>query len=227
MDDLPISISLLFASTSCFTIVFFYKATGYSKISLFIILAMMVIQAAIALTGFFTVTETYPPRVILLLIPPFLLIVGLFISVNGRMFLDMLDLKILTLLHLIRIPVELVLFFLFIYKKVPELMTFEGRNYDILSGLTAPIIYYFGFIHNKINKKLLITWNLCCLLLLANIVIHAILSVPFPFQQFAFEQPNIAVLYFPFIWLPGIVVPLVLLSHLAAIRQLIKTDPVK
>jgi hypothetical protein len=46
-------------------------------------------------------------------------------------------------------------------------------------------------------------------------------SLPhFPFQQFAFDQPNIAVLYFPFIWLPSCVVPLVLLSHLAAIRQL-------
>jgi hypothetical protein len=59
-----------------------------------------------------------------------------------------------------------------------------------------------------------------CLGLLINIVSNAILSAPFPFQQFAFDQPNIAVLYFPFIWLPCCVVPLVLLSHLAAIRQL-------
>jgi hypothetical protein len=38
---------------------------------------------------------------------------------------------------------------------------------------------------------------------------------------FAFDQPNIAVLYFPFNWLPSCIVPLVLLSHLAAIRQLL------
>ncbi|HVF96549.1 MAG TPA: hypothetical protein VM871_04480, partial [Flavisolibacter sp.] len=39
---------------------------------------------------------------------------------------------------------------------------------------------------------------------------------------FAFDQPNIAVLYFPFIWLPSFIVPVVLLSHLVCIRQLLK-----
>ena len=40
------------------------------------------------------------------------------------------------------------------------------------------------------------------LALLVNIVGNAILSAPFQFPQFAFDQPNHAVLYFPFIWLP-------------------------
>jgi hypothetical protein len=124
-------------------------------------------------------------------------------------------------LHIVRIPVELVLFWLFTNKTIPELMTFEGRNFDILSGLSAPIIYYYAFVKKKINRNIMLLWNFVCLGLLINIVIHAILSAPFPFQQLAFSQPNRAVLYFPFIWLPGCIVPLVLLSHLAAIRQLI------
>jgi hypothetical protein len=53
-----------------------------------------------------------------------------------------------------------------------------------------------------------------------NIVVNAALSAPVPFQQFAFDQPNIAVLYFPFVWLPGFIVPLVLFAHLAAIQKL-------
>lgn len=68
--------------------------------------------------------------------------------------------------------------------------------------------------------KFLLAWNFIGIGLLANIVINAVLSVPSPFQKFAFNQPNIAVLYFPFNWLPGVVVPLVLLSHLVVIRQL-------
>jgi hypothetical protein len=55
---------------------------------------------------------------------------------------------------------------------------------------------------------------------LLNIVINAVLSIPSPFQQFAFEQPNVAVLYFPFVWLPCCIVPIVLFAHLAAIKQL-------
>jgi hypothetical protein len=64
-------------------------------------------------------------------------------------------------------------------------------------------------------------WNLICLALLANIVIRAVLSLPTDFQQFGFEQPNVAVLQFPYVWLPGLIVPLVLLAHLAAIRQIV------
>ena len=101
-------------------------------------------------------------------------------------------------------------------------MTFEGRNFDIISGITAPIIYYFFFVKNSWRKSLLLAWNFICLALLLNIVITAVLSVPTAFQQFAFDQPNIAILYFPFNLLPAVVVPLVLLSHLAAIRQLLK-----
>lgn len=105
-----------------------------------------------------------------------------------------------------------------------SLQTFEGRNFDIISGLTAPAIFYFGFIKNQIDKKLILVWNFICLGLLINIVVNAVLSAPFPFQKFAFDQPNIAVLYFPFNWLPSCVVPLVLLSHLATIRQLLNEE---
>ena len=70
------------------------------------------------------------------------------------------------------------------------------------------------------SRKALLVWNILGLLLLLNIVVIAVLSAPFRFQLLGFEQPNIAILYFPFIWLPCCIVPLVLFSHLAAIRQL-------
>ena len=105
---------------------------------------------------------------------------------------------------------------------VPELMTFEGRNFDILAGITAPFMAYFVFEKKKLGRQTLLIWNFICLGLLANIVINALLSAPFPFQQFAFEQPNIAILNFPFSWLPTFVVPMVLFGHLVSIRQLIK-----
>jgi hypothetical protein len=131
------------------------------------------------------------------------------------------NIQALTILHVVRVPVELVILGLFLIKAVPQLMTFEGRNFDILSGLSAPVIYYFAFIRKQMNGKLLLIWNFVCLGLLINIVANAILSAPFTFQKFAFDQPNIAILYFPYVLLPGCIVPLVLLSHLASIRQLI------
>jgi hypothetical protein len=99
-------------------------------------------------------------------------------------------------------------------------MTFEGANFDILSGLSAPLIYYFGFVEKRLGKPVLIAWNIVCILLLLNVVRIAALSLPARFHQFGFEQPNIAVGYFPFLLLPSCLVPLVLFSNLAAIRQL-------
>ena len=100
-------------------------------------------------------------------------------------------------------------------------MTFEGRNFDILSGLSAPVVFYAVFIRRWMSRNLLLGWNIICLGLLINIVVHAVLAAPFDFQQLAFEQPNLAIFYFPFVWLPACIVPIVLLSHLAAIRQLV------
>jgi hypothetical protein len=222
LDKLPTYISWVFILTTVATVWFFYLATKKSGTTLVILILWLVAQAVIGLSGFYKVTNTVPPRFLLLVLPPLLFIAGLLVTPKGKQYLDSLDAKSLAILHIIRIPVELVLFWLFINKAVPKLMTFEGRNFDILSGLTAPVIFYFGFIKLQVSRKIILLWNIICLGLLINIVVIAILSAPFPFQKLAFDQPNIAVLYFPFVWLPCCVVPLVLLSHLATMRQLLR-----
>ncbi len=222
MGNLPSFIGIVFGLTAILTVLLFYKASNYSRIVLYLLCGWLLLQGAISLSGFYSVTNGMPPRLTLAVVPMLIGIVLLFITVKGRAFIDALDAKTLTMLHVVRVPVEIVLFWLFMEGAVPELMTFEGRNFDIISGITAPLVWYFGFVKNKLSPKIILIWNLICLGLLLNIVVNAILSAPFPMQQFAFDQPNIAVLYFPFVWLPGCVVPLVLLSHLAVIRKLIK-----
>ena len=83
------------------------------------------------------------------------------------------------------------------------------------------MVYYFAFRQKRLGSKGLLVWNLLALGLLLNVVTTAVLSAPSPLQRFAFDQPNVAILHFPFVWLPAVVVPLVLLAHLAAIRQLV------
>jgi hypothetical protein len=224
MANLPIYIALLFGLTTLLTVWLFYWATPKGPKVLWAITAWLLLQGIVAATGFYTVTTTVPPRFLLLVLPPLLLIIALFATEKGRHWMVGLNAKTLTLLHVVRIPVELVLYALYLHKTVPQLMTFEGHNWDILSGITAPFMYYFGYVKNKIPTRGILLWNILCLLLLFNIVVHAVLSAPFPFQQVAFEQPNIAVLYFPFVWLPGFVVPMVLLAHLVGIRQLLQKN---
>lgn len=216
-------VNIAFIITTLLTIFLFYKATNNSKASLLIIFLWILLQGTLSLLGFYTITNTFPPRFVLLALPAILFIIGLFVSEKGRVYIDSLDIKTLTLLHVIRIPVEICLYWLFLHKAIPQLMTFEGRNFDIIAGLTAPLIFYFGYVKNYIGKTMLLLWNFICLGLLLNIVVNAILSAPSAFQQFGFEQPNTAIIYFPFVWLPSCVVPLVLFAHLTSIRKLLST----
>ncbi|MDI3321000.1 hypothetical protein QJ048_14505 [Pinibacter sp. MAH-24] len=160
------------------------------------------------------------------ILPALLTIILLFASTKGRQFIDSIPLKNITYIHIVRIPVEIVLLWLFFNKAIPKLMTFEGRNFDILSGITAPIIAYLVFTKHRIGRSGLLIWNIICLGLLSNIVLNALFSVPSPAQKFAFDQPNIAILYFPFSWLPTFVVPVVLFGHLVSIRQLVKRNKI-
>lgn len=221
MQNVPASLSLAFGLTTVLTVGLFYLAARRSPRTLLVLMAWLLFQTVVGLSGFYTITNRLPPRFVLLVGPPLLLIAGLFLTKSGRHYLDGLRPDLLTLLHVVRIPVELVLWDLFLHRAIPQLMTFEGRNFDVLAGLSAPVIYFLAFRKKVLGSKALVLWNLICLGLLFNIVVNAILSAPSPFQRFAFEQPNVAILHFPFVWLPACVVPLVLLAHLAALRRLL------
>lgn len=223
ISNIPSYIVVIFLLTVAL-IFYFFITSAKNKAAIFLVLLLwLAITGIIAFRGFFQDTSAIPPRLMLVMVPAFLVIIVLMITKTGRSFTDSLDLKQLTLLHLVRVPVEIILFLLAGHKLIPELMTFSGRNFDIISGISAPIVYFICFKGTSVSRRsLLLIWNFVCLGLLLNIVINAVLSVPSPLQQFAFNQPNIAVLYFPFTWLPCFIVVIVLYSHLAAIRKLVK-----
>lgn len=218
----PLVADWIFGPTTLLTVWLFYRATDRNRTALLLVLGWMALHAGLGLSGFYQTTNTLPPRAALMVGPPLLLLVGLLLTTPGRHFLDSLRLDRLTLLHVVRVPVELVLWALYAGPEyVPEVMTFDGRNFDVLSGLTAPLVYYFGYVRKRVPIAALIAWNVVCFGLLLNIIVIAILAVPSPFAQFA---PNIAVLYFPFVWLPSVVVPIVMLAHVAALRQLTRRN---
>jgi hypothetical protein len=230
IEQVPAYVSIVFLITSFLTFgIFAYaiKSVGFdhlwSKLLLYLIPFWMLFQAVIALGGFYLQTESLPPRLpIFAVLPAIVLIIVLFVT--GRDFIEKLPLKCLTILHVIRIPVELTLAWLFERGLVPREMTFHGWNYDIISGILAVIVTLIAFRGGKINRPLLIGFNFLGLALLANIVTIAIFSLQSPLQKLAFDQPNRGVLYFPYVWLPAVIVPVVLFCHIASLYKLIKTN---
>jgi hypothetical protein len=221
IDQVPLFVEVIFLLTVFLTLGLFYRATNNSRIFLGIASTWIVLQSSVILSLFYTKTDVLPPRFLLLVAPLFITIVLLFVTKAGRVFIDSLDMQWLTAIHLVRIPVELCLYWLLLSGIIPELMTFAGWNFDILAGISAPLILFLTYYKSLVSNNGLLLWNIIGLLLVTFIVVIAVLSAPFPFQQLGLNQPNIAVFYFPFALLPGFVVPIVIISHLASIRQLI------
>lgn len=228
IENLPGYISIVFILTTFLTIGFLFYAirqtvfdTTAAKVVIFLINFWIFFQGIFALGGFYQKTQTVPPRLLAFAVgPAMLLIISLFVFAR-KTFVEPLPLKILTLLHVIRVPVEIVLHELYENKTIPQSMTYSGWNFDILSGLTAPIVFWLAFRGGRTNQALLIGWNLAALFLLLTIVSIAVVSLDSPFNPVAPEVQNRAVLYFPFIWLPSIVVPIVLFAHLASLWKLV------
>jgi hypothetical protein len=219
MSHLPMPIIAFFLLTTLLALFAFGKAVRGSKIAIIGSLLWMCLQSAIALSGFYLVTNTLPPHFLAALGLPILIIAGMFLTASGKRFVDAMDLKWCILLHTIRIFVELNLYWLFLYKQVPALMTFEAGNVDILVGLTAPLIWW-AFSKAHIGRRGLLIWNGLCLLSVLNAFVRAMLSAPFRFQKFGFDQPTIAIFTFPFILLPAFIVPVAIFCHLVAFRKL-------
>lgn len=220
--ELPAWLDMLFLCTTLATLVLFYFANNKPTKLLLGIIAWGILHSILAYSGFYQNTTTMPPRFGIMLIP-LIIIISYGLLPKQRVYMTATRNPVWsTLVHTVRIPVEITLLYLFLNGAVPELMTFEGRNFDILAGITAPIIAFLQY-RKSISREVLLAWNIVCLGLVLFIVVNAILSVAFPFQQFGFDQPNVAILHFPYVLLPGIVVPLVIYTHLSDIIRLWKS----
>lgn len=219
IENLPNWLNLLFLFVAILTIGIFHYANGKSKkLTLFIIIWSL-LHSILAFTGFYKQTDSIPPRFLIVLIPILLVIIFGLTKKRLDWIVQNRNTVLSTYLHTIRFPIEIILFYLFVEKMLPELMTFEGRNFDILAGISAPII---GILWSKkmIGRFTMIVWNFFGLLLILFVFGNGILSSELPIQLFGFEQPTIAPNYFPFVLLPATVVPIVIYTHLTDIIKL-------
>lgn len=195
---------------------------NYTSVLYAVIFAMLAWLSGLfllSINGFFANFESMPPKVVFALAVP--LGTMLYLTFN-RSFGDLLDnipVKALIYCQAFRIVVELVLWMHYKDGACPKQMTFEGLNFDIVAGITAPIVAYVAFGGGRKNKLLAIAWNVVGMALLTNIIVIAVLSVP---QIGVMTPPNYMVSYWPMIWLPGFVAPFAMMLHLFSIRQLLR-----
>ena len=117
-----------------------------------------------------------------------------------------------------RLPLELAMHAMFERGIMPREMSYSGRNFDILTGVTAIIVAAL-VATGRGGRRLVGAWNVAGLVLLANVVIVAILATP-RFQYFGADRLNVWVTYPPFVWLPAVMVLAALAGHLVIFRAL-------
>lgn len=119
-----------------------------------------------------------------------------------------------------RIVVEWMLHRLYVEGVVPVQMTYAGRNFDILTGITGLLLGVWLLGGREVPRGVVLAWNLLGLGLLINIVTIAVLSTPVSFRVFTEGPPNLLPSTLPWVWLPSLLVQVALGSHLLVFRML-------
>ncbi len=117
-----------------------------------------------------------------------------------------------------RLPLELAMHGMYERGIMPGQMSFSGRNFDIVTGISALVVAWL-VATGRGGRRVALAWNILGLALLLNIVGIAIVSTP-RFQLFGPDRLNTWVMYPPFVWLPAVMVLAALAGHLLIFRAL-------
>jgi len=109
LNTIPAYVTAIFIATVMLTLWLFIKSTKNKAVVTIICIVWLVLTGVLAYNGFFKDTSGLPPRFIFAVAPPLLVIILLFVTGAGRRFINNIDLRAITLLSIVRIPVELVL----------------------------------------------------------------------------------------------------------------------
>ena len=236
MSQASFSVSALFVATtvavaSAFVLGAYYarkigeneaeaRAARSAKVALVagvVIAAWLAISAVLASNGVLLHRGWGPPPLARLVLVLSVVTAVLAFSRTGGALVAALPLAAIVGFQAFRIPVEIVLAALHHEGLVPIQMTYEGLNYDILSGISAIVVAVLAA-RGTLPRWGLVTWNVLAMGLLLTIIAIANLSTPGPFQIFHDGPPSTVLVTAPFVWLPGFLVPAALFGHLLVFR---------
>ena len=97
-------------------------------------------------------------------------------------------------------------------------MTFEGHNFDILTGLGSLALGAWAVL-GRPPRAAVWAMNLLGLGLLFAVMLVAMLSSPIPIQAYP-DPPLLLALHLPFAWIVPMCVSMALFAHVVAFRAL-------
>lgn len=181
---------------------------------------LLLLSVAASVSGLIDNFNATPPYLMRFVLPHvvFTLIIGS-VSPYGRRLALGLPIAVLVGFQAFRIPVELLLHELYDEGIAPIQVTYLGWNFDILTGLTAAPVAWLAA-RGKASRTLLMAWNILGFVLLGNVVIIALTSMPGPLRLFMNEPSAGFIASLPYIFIPTMFVTTALLGHVLLFRRL-------
>ena len=99
-------------------------------------------------------------------------------------------------------------------------MSFEGRNFDLLVGLTAPILAA-GIALRWLGPRVVIAWNFFALAGVGNAIFTSATSIPGPLRLNWPGEPFTGIAEWPVVWIPAFLAPTAIFLSVVSIRQAI------
>lgn len=180
--------------------------------------AWVVMTGALGAAGALRTWDARPPAFIVLMVFGAIVTVWSARSRVGERVARGLPLAVLIGFHAFRLPLELVMHAAAAEGTMPPQMTFPTGNFDIVSGASA-IVVALLVARRVAPRWLVLAWAVMSSALLAIIVVIAVASTP-AFAAFGQGRVNTFVGFFPFVWLPSVMVLAALFGQLVVFRRL-------
>ena len=182
--------------------------------------AWLAFVAVLALSGALARFDVRPPPMLAWFVVTLVLPLVIALSPIGRRLALGLPFGALVGFQLFRLPLEVVMHRAAVEGVMPNVMSYSGYNFDIVSGITA-LALGVAFALTEVPRALVLAWNVVGSVLLAIIVGVAVAATPL-FRAFGPEQVNLWVTRFPYAWM-SVMVASALFGHVLVARKLLAT----
>jgi len=182
-------------------------------------LAWLAVTAVVATHGPLADFARRPPPFAFLMAATFALALTLGLTRPGARLARGLPLWALVGVQGFRLPLELVMHRAAGEGVMPPQMTYSGRNFDIVSGATALIVA--ALLAGGAPRWLAVAWNVVGVATVCAVSVIAVVSTP-PIHAFGSDAAhlNTWVAYFPFVWLPTVLLGGAIFGHVVITRAL-------
>ena len=178
-------------------------------------------SAAAASSGLLARFDRLPPPMLVMIVAVFATGFAVGLSRTGADAAAEVPLAALVGLQAFRLPLELVMHRAATLGIMPVELSYSGYNFDIVTGLGAALLATAMQAGWRVPRSVIWAWNVWGFWCLAVIAVIAVTTSPM--VRLFGDEPrhlNTWVLFFPYVWLPVVLVTVALAGHITVTRAL-------